>query len=36
MNIYAHLMSGDDERAAKHVPKTLGKRLAKKEVKNQK
>jgi integrase len=29
MNIYAHLMSGDDERAAKLVQKVLGKRLAK-------
>ena len=29
MSIYAHLLSGDDERAAKHVQKTLGKRLAK-------
>jgi integrase len=36
MNIYAHLMSGDDERAAKLVQKTLGKRLAKKGVKNPK
>ena len=36
MNIYAHVLSGDDERAAKHVQKTLGKRPAKKEVKNQK
>jgi integrase len=36
MNIYAHLLSGDDERAAKHVQKTLGKRLAKKGVKNPK
>jgi integrase len=36
MNIYAHLMSGDDRRAAKHVQKTLGKRLANKGVKNPK
>jgi integrase len=36
MNIYAHLLSGDDERAAKLVQKTLGKRLAKKGVKNPK
>ena len=34
MNIYTHLLSGDDERAAKHVQKTLGKRPAKKGVKN--
>jgi hypothetical protein len=36
MNVYAHLMSGDDERAAKLVQKTLGKRLAKKGVKDPK
>jgi integrase len=27
--IYVHLLSGDEERAAKHVQKTLRKRLAK-------
>jgi len=27
MKIYAHLLSGDDERAAKLVQKTLEKRL---------
>jgi integrase len=36
MNVYAHLMSGDDERVAKLVQKTLGKRLAKKGVKDPK
>ncbi|HEY3455984.1 MAG TPA: tyrosine-type recombinase/integrase [Bryobacteraceae bacterium] len=33
MNTYAHLLSGDDERAAKHIQRTLEKRLAKKGVK---
>jgi hypothetical protein len=36
LNIYAHVMSGDDERAADTVEEMIKKQLEKKGVKNPK